>query len=77
MPLQWKKLSEYALADETGDYRISRARVGGEWVYTAWRIVREAIKDSEKPRSEWVAICYVADLAIAKSMCESKENKAA
>lgn len=77
MPLQWKKLSDYAIEDVTGKFRVCRSHVRDEWVYAAWRSVTVISGDGSPPEKNWVAICYVKDPETAKSSCEKEISQAA
>lgn len=79
MSLQWKRLSDYAIEDATGQFRVCRTRVHGVWGYTAWRRVtrRDEQEDDGMPLVQWEPICYSADPAVAKAACETALSIAA
>lgn len=52
----WKQISPYAI--ESGKYRVSKARVGGEWKYTVWR--------------DGVMVVTVLSVSEAKDVAEKK-----
>lgn len=73
MPLQWKKLSDYAIEDATGRFRVCRTRVHDVWAYTAWqRVISKAEQEEDgMPSVQWDPICYSSDPAVAKAACET------
>lgn len=79
MPIQWKKLNDYAIEDATGQFRVCRTRVHGGWAYTAWRRVTsdEEQEQDDMPSVQWEPVCYSADPAVAKAACETALNIAA
>lgn len=79
MRLQWKKLSDYAIEDQTGQFRVCRTRVHGTWGYTTWRRVtrQEEQEEGDMPSVRWEPMCYTSDPTVAKATCEMALNIAA
>jgi len=77
--LSWKKLSDYAIEDQTGQFRVCRAWVRDAWVYTAWRRVttKQEPEEGEMPGAQWEPMCYSIDPAVAKAACETALSNAA
>lgn len=79
MPLQWKKLCDYAIEDAAGRFRVCRTRVHGAWGYTAWRrVTRQEEKAGDGvPSVQWEPICYSADPIVTKHACDTATGVAA
>ena len=77
--LSWKKLSDYAIEDQTGQFRVCRARVRDAWVYTAWQRVtaKQEPEEGDMPGVQWEPMCYSSDPAVAKAACETALSNAA
>ena len=78
--LSWKKLSDYAIEDATGKFRVCRARVRDAWVYAAWQRVitkQEQEEEEDMPGVQWEPMCYSSDPAVAKAACETALSNAA
>jgi hypothetical protein len=77
--LSWKKLSDYAIEDATGKFRVCRARVRDVWVYIAWQRVTamQEPEEGDMPGAQWEPMCYSSDLAVAKAACETALSNAA
>ncbi len=35
--LKWRKVSEWVIESETGEYRVAKYEIQGRWYYNAWR----------------------------------------
>ena len=35
--MRWRKVSEWVIESETGEYRVAKYEIGGKWYYNAWR----------------------------------------
>lgn len=60
--MQWVRKGRYEQAD---DYRVSAARIGGRWRFSAWRL------DGER----WQLIGVYDTAAEARSVCEGHAKR--
>lgn len=65
MPDGWERVDRYY--EQRGDYRVSAARVGERWRFSAWR--------REGERWAWIATCDTSDEA--KAACDEDPNNGA
>lgn len=66
MQLEFRRISDYAWVDTTERFCLSRARVCGEWVYTAAR--RATKKDDDEAYAfKWEPICTSKDLDLVRA----------
>lgn len=61
MPLEFRRINDYAWVDTTERFRLSRAQVCGEWVYTAARRVANKYDDEDGYTVKWELICMSKD----------------
>ncbi len=73
------KPGDYAIEDQTGQFRVCRARVRDAWVYAAWQRVttKQEPEEGDMPGVQWEPMCYSSDPAVAKAACETALSNAA
>ncbi len=65
--MQWERRDRYYEEDATGRYRVSAARVGCRWRFSAWR------REGER----WQLIGVYDTAAEARSVCERHKSERA
>lgn len=65
--MQWERRDRYFEEDATGRYRVSAARIGKRWRFSAWR------RDGET----WVLLAVCDSAAEARSVCDGHKSERA
>lgn len=65
--MQWERRDRYFEEDATGRYRVSAARIGERWRFSAWR------RDGET----WVLLAVCDSAAEVRAVCERHKSERA
>lgn len=65
--MQWERRDRYYEEDATGRYRVSAARVGCRWRFSAWRREGET----------WVLLAVRDSAAEVRAVCERHKSERA